>query len=268
MDRRPAQLRKRGNTREQRPTKWLICCEGKSEVIYLTDLVEQLSLRSGKSADGIHIGRADADCSRRGFRGACARQHLELLHKVQICASKFYEKRWIVFDCDADGQPNREQIYNNFDKTIFLSSDTGVDVAWSIQSFEYWLLSHKSYQDVGTKETIERNLTTAISEAIKQKPTCNKKYQNKSGENHCQKENPLVCEGKASRKPYYNSLTCLGGIASVKNACNNSNRCYNRYNPNIISRQYKVISCCSNIHQLIDALAEYFGYKTIMDVPN
>ncbi len=268
MDRRPAQLRKRGNTREQKPTEWLICCEGKSEVIYLTDLVDQLSLRSGKSSGGIHIGLIDADCSRRGFRGACGRQHQELLQRVQTCASKFFEKRWIVFDCDADGQPNREQLYSNFGKTILQSNNAGVEVAWSIQSFEYWLLSHKNYLDGVTKDTIERNLSIAISEAVMQKPPCNKKYQNKSGENHCQKGSPSVCEDKAARKPYYNSLTCLGGITGVKNACNNSKRCYIRYQSEIISRQYKSISCCCNIHQLVDALAEYFGYTTIMDVPD
>ncbi|HWQ97281.1 MAG TPA: RloB family protein [Clostridia bacterium] len=268
MGKRPAQLRKRDFKREQRPTEWLICCEGKSEVIYLNDLVEKLSQLSGKSAEGIHIGLANAECSRRGFQGACGRQHLELLQRVQTCASKFFERRWILFDCDADGQPNIDQLYKNFGNTILLSSDTGVEAAWSIQSFEYWLLSHKSYQESGSKDKIEKNLSITIAETVKQKPICNKKYQNKSGENHCKKETPFVCADKATKKPYYNSLICLGGIASVKTACNNSKRCYTRYQSDIISRRYRAISCCSNVHELIDALAEYFGYKTIMDVPD
>lgn len=263
MERRPSRTRERRKNLQERSTSWLICCEGKSEVIYLTDLVDELSRRSGKDSSKIKIGLPSEECNRRGFQGACGRQHLELLHKAEGCSSRFIERAWIVFDYDVDGVPNREQLYQNFSRTILDAGTKDIETAWSIPCFEYWLLSHKSYQDVITPDALSRNLVASLSEAVRTQPLCNKRYQNKSGEAHCSRPTPNVCADKALAKPYYNSFTCLGGIEGLKAASRNSNRCYVSCSTDIQSRKYKSISCCSNIHVLVDALIHYFGFESI-----
>lgn len=263
MGNRPAKIRERRRVLQENSAKWLICCEGKSEVIYLTDLIDELARRSGKDASAINIGLQGEACNRGGFQGACGRQHLELLRKAESCSSRFIERVWVVFDYDVDGVPNRDQLYQNFSKTILDAESRGIETAWSIPSFEYWLLSHKSYQDVITPDALSRNLVASLSEAVRTHPLCNKRYQNKAGEAHCSRPTPNVCADRALVKPYYNSFTCLGGIEGLKAASRNSNRCYVSCSTDIQSRKYKSISCCSNIHVLVDALIHYFGFESI-----
>jgi hypothetical protein len=153
-------------------------------------------------------------------------------------------------------------LYQNFSRTILDSRAKDIETAWSIPRFEYWLLSHKSYQDAITPEVISRNLVTSLSEAVRAQPLCNKRYQNKAGESHCSRPTPNVCADKALAKPYYNSFACLGGLEGLKAACRNSNRCFVSCNSDIQSRKYKSISCCSNIHVLVDALVHYFGFES------
>lgn len=266
MQKRPTHARDRRKDRQARPKGWLICCEGKSEVVYLSDLVEELSRRSGKDASSIYIGLQGEVCNKGGFQGACGRQHLELLQKAESCSSRFIERVWIVFDYDVDGVPNREQLYQNFSKTILDAENRDIETAWSIPSFEYWLLSHKTYLESVTPDVLVRNLENALSEVVRTRPLCNKKYQNKAGESHCNKPAPFVCEEKATVKPYYNSFACLGGLEGLKIAYKNSNRCYVNNNSNVQSRRYKQISCCSSMHLLVDALIHYFGFESIDDL--
>lgn len=50
-------------------------------------------------------------------------------------AKIFYQNVWVVFDKD------------DFDEAIRLGKDKGYQVAWSNQSFEYWLYLHFNYND-------------------------------------------------------------------------------------------------------------------------
>jgi hypothetical protein len=53
-------------------------------------------------------------------------------------AKIFYQNVWLVFDKDD---------FDDFDQAIQEAIDRGYSVAWSNQSFEYWLYLHFYYSD-------------------------------------------------------------------------------------------------------------------------
>ncbi len=58
---------------------------------------------------------------------------------------QFYEEVWCVFD--ADPKPDNPNQLSNFNEAIFTAKKNGINVAYSHQAFEYWLLLHfNNYQ--------------------------------------------------------------------------------------------------------------------------
>ena len=53
-------------------------------------------------------------------------------------ASVFYQNIWVVFDKDEN---------DDFDQAIEDGKNKGYNIAWSNQSFEYWLYLHFNYSD-------------------------------------------------------------------------------------------------------------------------
>ena len=49
-----------------------------------------------------------------------------------------YSQVWVVFDKDD---------FDDFDEAVALAEKYGFKVAWSNQSFEYWLYLHFNYSD-------------------------------------------------------------------------------------------------------------------------
>ena len=261
MAKRSRNMRKREVGRVCRPTQWLICCEGATEATYLSALVKELSEKSGKINHGIHIGLNDKRCSRKGVAGACQRQHNELLKKAETCSSSFaFEKVWIVFDLDADGQQNKEEIHNKFAEAI-RRADERIQVAWSIPCFEYWMLLHKKNLTATTQKAIEDDIKRIMTDARDSKLSCRKEFAS-TATDHCNKDKTILCE-ECLNKPYCNSLVCLGGLAGVEKARKNSRHCYAENEENIKKQKFKQISCCSNMHTLVEALMEYFEIETL-----
>ena len=60
------------------------------------------------------------------------------LYEIVKNAKVIYQNVWIVFDKDD---------FDDFDQAIFEANKKGYKVAWSNQSFEYWLYLHFSYSD-------------------------------------------------------------------------------------------------------------------------
>ena len=265
METRRNTQRERRKDLKSKSSQWLICCEGRSEAIYLTDLIDELSRKSGKESTGIFIGLNGKYCSRNGFQGACGRQHCELLNRADTCrSSAFFEKVWIVFDQDADGKPNADELHKNFRTAIQRGKDTDIEVIWSIPCFEYWLVSHINYYDTFSTN-IFNCLRSKFEASAEAGLRCNRRYQNQAGESHCSKPNPVICS-KAFDKPYYNSFTSLGNISGVKTACKNTARCYSKNKDLINKGKFKAISCSSNMHILIEALCNYFGFSSIDEI--
>jgi len=207
----------------------------------------------------------DKRCSRKGLQGACGRQHCEILHRVETCSSSaFFEKVWIVFDQDADGKPDADKLHKDFALAIKQAGDIDIEAIWSIPCFEYWLAAHLDYYDAFTP-SITESLRKRFEAAANARLRCNKRFQNQTGVNHCSKPNPVICE-KAFKKPYYNSFACLGYISGVQLACKNSARCYERKKDLIDKGLFRTISCCSNMHILVEALCQYFGFSSVAEI--
>lgn len=239
------------------PPRWLICCEGKSEVVYLRDLIEDIA-KGRKHNIEIGIG---GECASGRLCGECGRQHMKLVHKVQQCANKHgpYQKIWIVFDMDKQGK-DADKLSENFRNAVKYVEDAGyLDAAWSVPSFEYWLVLHSNnYLDCGIEETIKEKLKDLIRSGYQGKKLhCNKKYQNRAGEKHCRAPNPCICS-KVEEKPYYNGYKVLGELEGVRKAIIHSKRCYKENQKNIKRNNFDKVSCCSAMHLLVEAIMQYF----------
>lgn len=258
MDKRPTKARTRSWARIEIPTKWLICCEGKSEAVYFTDLVNLLANFSGKKNHGIYIGLKNKECGKKRIPGECSRQNISLLQRVETCAGTgFYERVWLVFDYDADGQEEKEKINKAFINTITGADKLSYGAAWSIPCFEYWLVSHYKFVDACTIKMLYDDLKDKFKTAMASKPMCNKNYRSIPREQHCNKPQPYVCS-KCIKKPYYNSITCLGGLGGIKIANMNSKRNYASNNDKISQSKFTEISCCTSVFILVDELFKYF----------
>lgn len=257
--------KKRTTRRTAIAPKWLICCEGKSEVVYLSALIKALdkeSQESGKIKHNIYLGVPEK-CSQMP-NGCCGRQHKDLYNKAVLCSRRSqFEKVWILFDLDADCDPaNKAQKIKNFRDTIAACETDSIALpVWSIPCFEYWLALHSGNRiDVGSVETLEAQVHRLVQQAINDKLPCDKSYRSMPRESHCTLENPSICE-KSLKKPYYNSFTALGCTPGTQKACKLCKQVYEEYNPDAIpdsALKFSKIACCSNMHILIAELFSYF----------
>lgn len=73
--------------------------------------------------------------------------------KVKEKEKGYYAEVWCVFD--ADPKPDNPSQLKNFNEAIFLAKRNNVNVAYSHQAFEYWLLLHFNNHQGGK---MDRNL--------------------------------------------------------------------------------------------------------------
>ena len=71
-------------------------------------------------------------------KGCSTTKLLEATDQIVKSASVFYQNIWVVFDKDD---------FEDFDQAIKEGRDRGYNIAWSNQSFEYWLYLHFNYSD-------------------------------------------------------------------------------------------------------------------------
>ncbi len=121
------------NFRELIPNSFLIVSEGKkTEPYYFEGLREYIVGKYGGSID-IESPKIDIE-----GKGKCTVSLIE--EAVRIVSKKhiLFEHVWVVFDKDN---------FDDFDEAIDLAKSFGFEVAWSNQSFEYWLFLHFYYSD-------------------------------------------------------------------------------------------------------------------------
>lgn len=63
---------------------------------------------------------------------------IEATEEIVKDSKVFYQNIWVVFDKDD---------FKDFDEAIRLGKEKGYKIAWSNQSFEYWLYLHFNYAD-------------------------------------------------------------------------------------------------------------------------
>lgn len=133
--RKAARKSRQSETRIPKPHSYLIVTEGeRTEPLYfegLTTLIKQQT--SGGILEVVPV----PDISIHGEGSSTT----SLIHKADEYVNKskiLYQHVWIVFDKDD---------FLDFDDAIQLAKDKGYNIAWSNQSFEYWIYLHFHYSD-------------------------------------------------------------------------------------------------------------------------
>lgn len=149
--RRTARKERRAGTREPAVDSFLIVAEGeKTEPQYFEGLkravlgkrkgnvdVRTVSAGEESRASGAEI---DDDAPRIDVKGM-GMGTVRLVNEAASIASSAginYQQVWVVFDRDD---------FEDFDEAIRLAESYGFEVAWTNQSFEYWLCLHFEYCD-------------------------------------------------------------------------------------------------------------------------
>jgi len=116
-----------------------ICTEGRTEAIYIEQLVERLSLSAIVT---VNSPNRNSRCVKQG----CGKQHTDLLDQMQECGRNWsnVSEQWLVHDLDRVDAKSIQ----SFDDTYRRSySESGIHTVYSIPCFEYWLLLHHSRLD-------------------------------------------------------------------------------------------------------------------------
>lgn len=135
-------FKKRREVRKQRKyefmtpkaNSFLIVTEGeRTEPLYFNGLKKLIREKVGGMVDVIEVPVIDV-CG----KGSSTGKLLEITEEIVKDANIIYQNIWVVFDKDD---------FKDFDKTITDGINKGYKMAWSNQSFEYWLYLHFYYSD-------------------------------------------------------------------------------------------------------------------------
>ena len=116
-----------------KPNSFLIVSEGeKTEPLYFDGLAEYINKKYGK---GIDVEKPIIETK---GEGKCTVSLVNATEKIVSRANILYSQVWVAFDKDD---------FQDFDEAIALAEQKGYHVAWSNQSFEYWIYLHFHYSD-------------------------------------------------------------------------------------------------------------------------
>lgn len=115
---------------------FLIVTEGKrTEPLYFKGIQKLIKKKIGGMVEVIEVPVIDI------YGEGCSTSKLiEVTEQIIKDANIIYQNVWVVFDKDD---------FENFDQAIVEGSAKGYHMAWSNQSFEYWLYLHFYYSDSG-----------------------------------------------------------------------------------------------------------------------
>lgn len=135
-------FKKRREERKQRKSEYktpkansyLIVTEGKrTEPFYFKGIQKLIEEKLGGTVDVVEIPSIDIY-----GEGCSTGKLIEVTEELVRSANVFYQNIWVVFDKDD---------FLDFDEAIKLGKEKGYKIAWSNQSFEYWLYLHFAYSD-------------------------------------------------------------------------------------------------------------------------
>jgi hypothetical protein len=152
---------------------FIVFCEDEaSEIEYLRHLENEkvkINSISGQKSDFRNVSRAIAHCRRNGLFGGTDDDEKLTADGVQV---------WCVFDRDRN-ENEGDELDVAFDESILLAQRRGLEVAWSNDAFELWILLHlenidpsdvinRSREEYYNRLThVFRNLPTVHSELIR-----------------------------------------------------------------------------------------------------
>ena len=132
--RRAARAKRKHDYRSPRANSYLIVTEGeRTEPFYFKGLQKLVKQKVGGCIDV-----AEAPVIDIYGEGCATGKLIEAAKQIVKGAKIIYQNVWVVFDKDDFG---------DFDQAVALGEEQGYKVAWSNQSFEYWLYLHFHYSD-------------------------------------------------------------------------------------------------------------------------
>lgn len=159
--RREARKQRNYDFKEPRANSFLIVTEGeRTEPLYFKGMQKLIQSKMGGIVNVIELPIVDIygeGCS----TGRLIKKTDEIVSKSKI----IYQNIWVVFDKDD---------FEDFDQAIKDGSQRGYKVAWSNQSFEYWIYLHFHYSDAALHRD---DWSEKLDEIFKQYKLGNEKYQ-------------------------------------------------------------------------------------------
>ena len=132
--RRAERQERKREYRKPKANSYLIVTEGKkTEPNYFRGIRDIIQKNLGGTVDIVQIPFIDIKGG-----GCSTRALIEETDRIVNKSSVLYQNIWLVFDKDD---------FSDFDEAIELANAKGYKVAWSNQSFEYWLYLHFNYSD-------------------------------------------------------------------------------------------------------------------------
>lgn len=132
--RRAARKQRQHEYKTPRANSYLIVTEGKrTEPLYFKGLKNLISEKVGGTVNVIEAPLIDIS-----GEGSSTGKLIEITEQIIKEAKIIYQNIWVVFDKDD---------FSDFDQAIKEGIEKGYNVAWSNQSFEYWLYLHFNYSD-------------------------------------------------------------------------------------------------------------------------
>lgn len=223
--------------REAKQPKWLICCEGESELLYLKALTKEWPAPKPT----FHFGAGQC-------QGVCRDGRVQLAAQALRCGNRglLYDKIFVVFDADIRLDNRKDAC--DFNQAIrMLEEAEGVIPLWSNPCFEHWLEQHDA-RERPLEDLLAAQWT--LLEGPCRQPCPNGKNCRRSGK---------PCQERLLRKPYYNGFYALGGLPAAKEAAarcrmqieqsENQGRCN--------SRHYHKIQPGSTVYRILDELEAF-----------
>ena len=131
--RRAAAEERKKEFRTPKPNSFLIVSEGaKTEPLYFDGLAEYINQKYGQGVD------VEKPIIKTQGEGKCTVSLVNAAEKIVSRANILYSQVWVAFDKDD---------FQDFDEAIALAEQKGYRVAWSNQSFEYWIYLHFHHSD-------------------------------------------------------------------------------------------------------------------------
>lgn len=120
--------------RHPRANSFLIVTEGEcTEPLYFTGMQKLIQEKMGGRVDIVEAPVIDIH-----GEGRATRKLIDVAEQIVKRAKIFYQNIWVVFDRDD---------FDDFDQAVREGTERGYQIAWSNQSFEYWLYLHFHYSD-------------------------------------------------------------------------------------------------------------------------
>lgn len=133
--RRAARKQRKHEYKIPKANSFLIVTEGeRTEPLYFEGIKKLISEKIGGMVDVVEIPFIDIQ-----GQGSSTGKLIEITDQIVKDAKVLYQNIWIVFDKDD---------FTDFDDAIEEGKKKGYFIAWSNQSFEYWLYLYFYYSDV------------------------------------------------------------------------------------------------------------------------